>query len=59
MSKQYDQFKKNTIDATQVITAANNLKAVSDEYTKGFNDAMWEAREIYIRLEPKGEQVNE
>lgn len=51
MSKQYDQFKKNTIDATQVITAANNLKAVSDEYTKGFNDAMWEAREIYMRLE--------
>lgn len=48
MSEQYDAFKKQTIEATQTITGANRLKAVTDEYLKGFQDAMWEAREIYM-----------
>jgi len=51
MSKQYDKFKEKTIDASDVIRKAKDLKAVTDDYYKGFGDAMWEAREIFMRVE--------
>jgi len=51
MSKQYDSFKAKTIKAAQTINDAVLLKAVSEEYSKGFADAMWEAREIFMRVE--------
>lgn len=51
MSNRYDSFKAKTIKASEIITGATELKAVTDEYEKGFNDAMWEAREIFMRVE--------
>ena len=51
MSKQYDEFKAETIKASNIITEAMKLKAVTEEYERGFRDAMWEARETYMRLE--------
>lgn len=51
MSKVYEQFKQKTINAMDTINEASRLKAVNDEYARGFADAMWEAREIYMRVE--------
>jgi len=51
MSKQYDSFKEKTIKASQTINEAGKMKAVDDEYVRGFADAMWEAREIFMRVE--------
>ena len=51
MSKAYDKFKHDTISATNVINTAKNMRAVSDEFADGFSKAMWEAREIFMRLE--------
>lgn len=51
MSKAYDQFKNETIDSSLVIERAKNMRAVSQEYMDGFTAAMWEAREIFMRLE--------
>lgn len=55
----YEQFKKETLDADKVITRANDMRAVSDEYKRGFLAAMWEAREIYQRLEELTEEAEE
>lgn len=51
MSTEYDQFKAETIKASDVITKAQKMMAVTDEFAEGFHKAMWEAREIYMRLE--------
>lgn len=52
----YEHFKRLTIEAEEVITKANDLRAVSDDFADGFHKAMWEAREIFMRLE--GESTN-
>ena len=51
MSKAYDKFKHDTIHAADIISNAKNMRAVSDEFADGFQKAMWEAREIFMRLE--------
>lgn len=51
MSKQYDRFKEETIKAADIIEGARKMRAVEDEFAQGFQKAMWEAREIYMRLE--------
>ena len=48
---QYEDFKKQTIEAELTISKANDMRAVSDDFAEGFHKAMWEAREIYLRLE--------
>lgn len=55
MSKQYEDFKKETIAATTTIDRAKAMRAVSDDFAEGFSKAMWEAREIYMRLEDKSD----
>ena len=52
----YEEFKVKTIEAVTTITKANNMRAVSDEFAEGFHKAMWEAREIFMRLEAEREQ---
>lgn len=49
-SKVKEEFKKQSLHASQVIKEAKGLRAVSDDYEKGFHDAMWEAREIMQRV---------
>ena len=51
----YEEFKVKTIEAVTTITKANNMRAVSDEFAEGFHKAMWEAREIFMRLEDERE----
>lgn len=51
----YDVFKKLTLEADEVITKAENMRAVSEDFAEGFHKAMWEAREIFMRLEDKPE----
>ncbi|NCU38815.1 hypothetical protein EOL96_07240 [Candidatus Saccharibacteria bacterium] len=56
----YENFKILTIEADDVITKAKDLRAVSDDFADGFHKAMWEAREIFMKLEaeptkPKGQ----
>ena len=53
----YENFKILTIEADQVITKAKDLLAVSDDFAEGFHKAMWEAREIFMRLEDESEGV--
>ena len=47
----YEHFKRKTIDADEIITKAKDMRAVSDDFAEGFHKAMWEAREIFMRLE--------
>lgn len=47
----YEDFKVKTIQADQIITKAKGMRAVSDDFAEGFHKAMWEAREIFMRLE--------
>lgn len=56
MSKLYDIFKAKTIEATGYIKKANDMRAVSDDFKDGFEKAMWEAREIYMRVEDEAEE---
>lgn len=58
MSKQYDSFKSKTIEATTYIEKAKDMKAVSEDFAEGFRKAMWEAREIYMRVEDEEEEQN-
>jgi len=51
MKISYDHFKAKTIEAQEVITKAKDMRAVSDDFADGFHRAMWEAREIFMRLE--------
>lgn len=55
MSKAYDTFKARTIEATGYIDKAKDMRAVSDDFADGFAKAMWEAREIFMRLEAEFE----
>ena len=48
---EYENFKILTIEADEVITKAKDLRAVSDDFADGFHKAMWEAREIFMKLE--------
>lgn len=59
MSKQYDKFKAKTIEATEVISKAHNMRALSDDFVDGFAKAMWEAREIFMKIEHEAEIVEE
>lgn len=47
----YDHFKRKTIDADEIITKAKDMRAVSEDFAEGFHKAMWEAREIFMKLE--------
>lgn len=47
----YKQFKQATLEADETITKAKDMRAVSDDFAEGFHKAMWEAREIFLRLE--------
>ncbi len=51
MSKEYDKFRTETLEAEKVITKASQMGAVSDDFEHGFHRAMWEAREIFMKLE--------
>ena len=53
----YEKFKILTIEADEVITKAKDLQAVSDDFADGFHKAMWEAREIIIKLKAESEEV--
>ena len=53
MSKAYDEFKAETIKSTAVINKATEMRAISEEFREGFAKAMYEAREIYMRLEDR------
>ncbi len=53
----YENFKILTIEADEVITKAKDLRAVSDDFAEGFHKAMWEAREIFMKLEDESEEV--
>ena len=55
MSEQYDKFKAKTIEATDIISKAHNMRTLSDDFVDGFAKAMWEAREIFMRLEDEAE----
>ena len=50
---EYEDFKRATIEASDIITKAKDMRAVSDDFENGFQKAMWEAREIFMRLEDK------
>ena len=52
----YENFKILTIEADEVITKAKDLRAVSDDFADGFHKAMWEAREIFMKLEAESEE---
>lgn len=52
----YENFEILTTEADEVITKANDLRAVSDEFTDGFHKAMWEAREIFMKLEDESKE---
>ena len=47
----YENFKILTIEADEVITKANDLRAVSNDFADGFHKAMYQAREIFMKLE--------
>lgn len=51
MSKAYDQFKHDTHYATNIINTAKNMRAIDESFANGFQAGMWEAREIFMRLE--------
>lgn len=53
----YEDFKIKTIEADTTITKANNMNAVSDDFAEGFHKAMWEAREIFMRLDNEIERM--
>ena len=52
----YEDFKKSTIEADTYITKAKEMRAVSDDFADGFHKAMWEAREIFMRLEDESKE---
>ena len=54
----YEDFKVKTIEADDVIRKAVKMRAVSDDFAEGFSKAMWEAREIFIRLSDEAEKNN-
>lgn len=51
MSKAYEEFKSETLKAHRIIFEASRMSVVSEDFENGFAKAMWEAREIYMRLE--------
>lgn len=53
MNNFYEYFKLETITATKTISHSNKMRAVSDDFERGFELAMWEAREIFMRLQDK------
>lgn len=52
---EYENFKQLTIEADEVITKAKDLRAVSEDFAEGFHKAMWEAREIFMKLEDESQ----
>ncbi len=51
----YEDFKRLTIQTDETITKAKDLRAVSDDFAEGFHKAMWEAREIFMKLEDEAQ----
>lgn len=51
MSRRYELFKKKTLEASAVIMKATDMNALSNDFLNGFDKAMWEAREIFMRVE--------
>ncbi len=47
----YKQFKLETIKADEAIQHVYDMNCVSSDFAEGFHKAMWEAREIYMRLQ--------
>jgi|GEM_PF-6533033 len=57
MSAPDTKFKAQTLRAEDTIRDAKGMRAVSDEFARGFSTAMREAREIYMRLTDSGAHV--
>jgi len=57
MNKAYDMFKAKTLEADDVVKRAEDMQVISSSFADGFHKAMWEAREIYMRLEDETEQL--
>ena len=51
----YELFKRKTLEASAVIAKAQGMNAVTEDFRSGFEKAMWEAREIFMRLEQEAE----
>lgn len=47
----YEDFKRATIETDETITKAKDLGAVTDDFAEGFHKAMYQAREIFMKLE--------
>ena len=46
-----EDFNCKLIEAIDIINSAKDMQAVSEDFADGFTKAMWEAREIFMRLE--------
>ena len=53
MNEMYEDFKIETLNASKIIKHAQGMQAVSDEFQKGFDIAMREAREAFLRVKDK------
>ena len=53
MNEMYEDFKIETLNASKIIQHAQGMQAVSDEFRKGFDIAMREAREAFLRVKDK------
>jgi hypothetical protein len=55
----YEDFKRLTIESDETITKAKDLRAVSEDFADGFHKGMYQAREIFMKLEDKSEEVEQ
>lgn len=55
----YEEFKDWTLAASKSITHARSMMAITEEFERGFNAAMREAREIFMRLKDKEGEKSE
>ena len=53
MNNMYEDFKVETLNASKTIQHAQGMRAVSEEFQRGFDVAMWEAREAFMRVQDK------
>lgn len=51
MSKMYEDFKIETLNASKTVQHAQGMGVVSEELQMGFDIAMREAREAFLRVE--------
>jgi hypothetical protein len=52
----YEDFKLKTLEAEKIIDKARDMRALTEDFAVGFRKAMWEAREIFMRLEDQPTQ---